>query len=211
MWFSKRVKPQCRGEAYYYRFADDFLACFQLRNDAECFYHSLAGRLEKFGLSLAEEKTRSIEFGRFARDKAYKRGGKPKEFTFLGFTHYCGKTRNGYFKVKRRTCRKKLGASLQKFTEWAKTERHKLTKVEMFRRAKIRVVGHLNYYAITDNSESCNDFVYYATRILFTWMNRKSQRRAYTWEGFHQALTWVKWPKSNIRNDLNPFRSGVIH
>jgi len=211
LWFRKIVGPQCQGEAYYFRFADDFLACFQYREDAERFHHNLPGRLEKFGLSLAEEKTRCIEFGRFARDNANKHGEKPKEFTFLGFTHYCGKSEEGYFKVKRRTCRKKLTGSLHRFAEWARKERSKLTKKEMLSQAKVRVVGHLNYYAITDNSESCNRFVYYATRSLFKWLNRKSQRRAYTWEGFNQVLIWVRWPKMSIRKDLNPYRRVPVH
>jgi len=123
LWFSRRVSRQSQGEAYYFRFADDFVACFQYRDDAESFQKQLKDRLEAFGLELAEEKTRCIEFGRFARRDAYRRGEKPKEFTFLGFTHYCGKTKEGYFKVKRRTSRKKLGQSLEKFTDWAKKVR----------------------------------------------------------------------------------------
>ena len=119
LWFSHRVRRQCRGEASYYRFADDFLACFQYQEDAVRFRRELGERLEAFGLKLAEDKTHCIEFGRFARENARKRGEKPKEFTFLGFTHYCGKTKNGYFKVKRRTSRKKLGQSLSKFKDWA--------------------------------------------------------------------------------------------
>jgi hypothetical protein len=75
---------------------------------------------------LSKEKTHCIEFGRYARENAYKRGEKPKEFTFLGFTHYCGKTKEGYFKVKRRTSRKKLGQSLSKFTDWARHARNVL-------------------------------------------------------------------------------------
>jgi group II intron reverse transcriptase/maturase len=123
LWFSKRVRQQSRGEAYYYRFADDFLACFEYRDDAQGFRHRLSDRLEGFGLELAEEKTQCIEFGRFARKAAYRRGDKPKEFTFLGFTHYCGKTQQGYFKVKRRTSGKKLGQALRNFTHWARKAR----------------------------------------------------------------------------------------
>ncbi len=107
-WFSRRVSRQSRGEAYYFRFADDYLACFQYKDDADSFRRRLGDRLEGFGLQVAEEKTRCIEFGRFARQEAQKRGEKPKDFTFLGFKHYCGKTKKGYFKVKRRTSRKKL-------------------------------------------------------------------------------------------------------
>ena len=206
LWFSRRMKRQCQGEAYYFRFADDFLACFQLKSDAEVFKRRLTDRLECFGLELATDKTRCIEFGRFAREEARKRGGKPKEFTFLGFTHYCGRTKKGYFKVKRCTSRKKFGKSLRKFTDWARRSRGVLRKAEMLRQAKIRVVGHLNYYAITDNLDKCTSYLYYVTRILFKWINRKSQRGTYTWEGYRQALLWVGWPKPNIRKDLNPFR-----
>ena len=206
LWFSRRVSKASQGEAYYFRFADDFVACFQYREDAERFRQSLRERLKEFGLAVAEEKTRCIEFGRFARENAYKRGEKPKEFTFLGFTHYCGKTREGYFKVKRRTSRKKLGESLSKFTQWAKRARHVLRKGEMLREARIRVIGHLGYYAITDNLARCDTYVYHAMRILYKWLNRKSQRKAYTWEGFKQALAWVDWPKARLRKDLNPCR-----
>ena len=206
LWFSRRVSKASQGEAYYFRFADDFVACFQYREDAERFRQSLRERLKEFGLAVAEEKTRCIEFGRFARENAYKRGEKPKEFTFLGFTHYCGKTREGYFKVRRRTSRKKLGESLSKFTQWAKRARHVLRKGEMLREARIRVIGHLGYYAITDNLARCDTYVYHAMRILYKWLNRKSQRKAYTWEGFKQALAWVDWPKARLRKDLNPCR-----
>lgn len=207
LWFSKRERKQSRGEAYYFRFADDFLACFQYADDARNFRQRLGERLEAFGLSLAEEKTHCMEFGRFARETAYKRGEKPKEFTFLGFTHYSGKTRQGYFKVKRRTSRKKLGQSLCKFTEWATKKHGILRKGEMLRQARTRVVGYLSYYAITDNLERCHYYVYRTKRILFKWLNRKSQRKAYTWKAFEQALAHVKWPALTIRKDLNPFCS----
>lgn len=207
LWFSRRVKKQCQGEAHYFRFADDFLACFQLKGDAEDFKNQLNGRLEGFGLRVAEEKTRCMEFGRFARAEAQRRGQKPEEFTFLGFTHYCGKTRKRNFRVKRRTSRKKFALSLRGFTDWVRKSRAVLRKGEMLRRAKARIEGHLNYYAITDNSKLCSTYRYHATRILFKWLNRKSQRRSYTWKGFMQALKWVGWPRLNVRKDLSPHRS----
>jgi group II intron reverse transcriptase/maturase len=206
LWFSRKVRKQSRGEAYYFRYADDFLACFQYGEDAGQFRHRLGDRLEGFALSLAEEKTHCIEFGRFARDRAYQRGDKPQEFTFLGFTHYCGKTREGKFKVKRRTSRKKLGQSLRNFTEWAKKAHCVMQKGAMLRAAGRRVVGHLSYYAITDNLERCHYYVYRTKRILFNWLNRKSQRKAYTWKAFEQALAQCGWPTLRIRKDLNPFR-----
>jgi len=206
LWFSRRVKRQSRGEANYFRFADDFLACFQYEGDAGLFRNRLIDRLEGFGLEVADEKTRCIEFGRFARAAAQGRAEKPKEFTFLGFTHYCGKTRKGNFRLKRRTSRKKFAQSLRDFTEWARKSRSVLRKGEMLRRAKVRIDGHLNYYAITDNVLMCSTYRHHATRILFKWLNRKSQRRTYTWKGYIQALRWVGWPKVNIRKDLSPHR-----
>ncbi len=211
LWFSRRVSRQSRGEAYYFRFADDFLACFQYKADAESFRKRLEDRLEGFGLKVAEKKTRCIEFGRFAREDAQKRGEKPKDFTFLGFQHYCGKTKEGYFKVKRRTSRKKLGQSLREFTDWAKKARHVLRKGEMLRQARVKVMGHLSYYAITDNLDRCSYYVYRAKQILFKWLNRKSQRKAYTWESFIQALAWVGWPEPRVRKDLNPCRRAEAH
>jgi len=206
LWFRYIVKKQCRGEVYYFRFADDFLACFQYRNDADTFLKELPKRLSKFGLKLAPEKTRRIQFGRFARDNAYKRGKKPDEFTFLGFTHYSGKTKKGYFKVKRRTSRKSLSGGLHKFSDWARKSRSRLRKGEMLRQAKVRITGHLNYFAITDNSEQCCKYVYFATNILFKWINRKSQRKAYTWAQYRQVLELHGWPTVRIRKDLNPCR-----
>ncbi len=206
VWFKHEVRKQSQGEASYFRYADDFLACFRYQGDAEHFRQRLEERLGKFGLKLAIEKTHCIEFGRYARENAQKRGEKPKEFTFLGFTHYCGKTREGYFKVKRRTSRKKLKQSLRKFTDWARTARTVLRKGEMIRQARTRVVGHLSYYAITDNRERCHLYVRCAERILFKWLNRKSQRRSYTWAKFVPTLARVGWPTARIRTDLNPFR-----
>ena len=209
--FRQRVRRHCRGEAYYFRFADDCLAWFQYQDDAQRFRLELGLRLEAFGLRLAEDKTHCIEFGRFARDSAQRRGEKPKEFTFLGFTHYCGKTLKGSFKVKRRTSRKKLGLSLSKFKDWAKKARTMLSIGEMIRAARLRVIGHLSYYAITDNTKWCRDYVYRATRILYKWLNRKSQRKAYNTEQFNQVLRLLDWPTVTIRKDLNPCRRAEAH
>ena len=162
------------------------------------FRQQLEDRLEGFGLKLAAEKTQCIEFGRFARANAYKRGEKPKGFTFLGFTHYCGKTREGYFKVKRRTSRKKLGESLRRFTEWARRAHSVLRKGEMLRLARARVVGHLSYYAITDNTDRCRYFVHRAERILFKWLNPARASGGHT-PGPNSFQPRVGWPTPNDR------------
>ena len=95
---------------------------------------------------------------------------------------------------------------MREFSEWARRARCKLRKGERLKSAKRRVQGHLNDYAITDNAKRCNPYVYYATRILRKWLNRKSQRKAYTWDQYNQALACVRWPRLRIRKDLSPFR-----
>ena len=205
LWFQRRIRRRCRGEAYLFRFADDFVACFQYQTDADDWLTRLGDRMEEFHLELAQEKTRQLEVGRYARAKAYRRGEKPKEFTFLGMTFYCGKTRYGAFKIKRKTSRKKLGQSLARFTDWIRRYRNLLPTGTLLREAKARVQGHLNYYAITDNAESCQRYMHLTRRALFKWLNRRSQRKAYTWAACQQALRHVGWPQVRMRVNLNPF------
>lgn len=206
LWFERRFKRQCRGEAYLFRYADDFLACFQYREDAEGFLRELKARLEKFHLEVEPSKTKLIEFGRFAEEMAERHGRKPEEFDFLGFTHYCGRTRQGSFKVKRRTSKKKFRAKLKEVSTWLRANRSVLRKGELLKQAKVRLIGHLNYYAITDNFYMCESFRYQFERLLFKWLNRQSQRRSYSWERFSDALAWVGWPSVKIVRKLDPFR-----
>jgi RNA-directed DNA polymerase len=207
LWFEKRFKRTCRGEAYYFRFADDFLACFQDQEDAERFLKEMKARLAEFHLEIEPSKTKLLEFGRFAEERSGRRHQKPETFDFLGFTHYCGKTRDGRFKVKRRTASKKYHAKLKEVKEWLQRERSRIKKGELLRRAKLKLVGHLNYYAITDNMEMCRAYSHQVERLLYKWLNRQSQRRSYNWERFRDALAWVEWPVAMVKHDLYVLRS----
>jgi RNA-directed DNA polymerase len=209
LWFERAFRKTCRGEAYYFRYADDFLACFQYREDAERFLKVLGARLGKFHLELEPSKTQLIEFGRFAERDAAGRGGKPETFDFLGFTHYCGQTRYGAFKVKRMTSKKKFRAKLQAMKAWLREERNRLKTGALLERGKQKLAGHLNYYAITDNGKMCDEFRRQAARQLYKWLNRRSQRRSFTWERFKDALAWVRWPSVRIKLKLDPFRRGA--
>jgi RNA-directed DNA polymerase len=206
VWFERRFKRTCQGDAYYFRYADDFLACFQYREEAERFLQELAARLGQFHLELEPSKTRLLEFGRDAEEQTRRRGQRPETFDFLGFTHYCGHTRHGRFKVKRKTATKKYRAKLKETKEWLQRERSRLKKGELLRQAKLKLAGHLHYYAITDNSAMCYSFRYQVTRLLYKWLNRQSQRRSYNWERFNDALAWVGWPSAKVRHHLCPFR-----
>jgi group II intron reverse transcriptase/maturase len=207
LWFEKRVKPYVKGEAHLFRFADDFLCAFQFKEEAENFERILNDRLEGFGLEIAPEKTRRMEFGPYAVQNVKRRGETRPSFTFLGFTHYCGRTRYGHFKVKRKTSIKKIRAKLREYTEWIRKSRGKMPTGELMRRAKARIQGHLNYYAITDNSRMCNTYHYWFMRITFKWLNRRSQRLSYNWKSFNQMLKDVNWPKVRIKVNLCPFRT----
>lgn len=206
LWFEKVFRRSCRGEAYFFRYADDYLACFQYQQDAQRFLKEMKARLEKFHLEVATDKTKRLAFGRFAAENARRRGQEPEEFDFLGFTHYCGKTRYGCFKVKRRTSSKKFRAKLKEVKSWLVESRDRMKAGEILQRAKSRLEGHLNYYAITDNSAACQSFSSQMARLLFKWLNRRSQKKSYNWEQFNSALAWVDWPKNRIRKKLDPFR-----
>ena len=134
-------------------------------------------------------------------------GTKPKDFEFLGFKFYCGKTQNGHFKVKRKTSRKKLSQSVFKFKTWLRRYRNAMPTGELVRRAKARIIGYLNFYAVTDNTKHCDLYMHLTSGILFKWLNRRSQLKSYTWKGFKQMLSHIGWPRVRIQVNLNPFSS----
>lgn len=187
-WFKERIQPLLKGYSGLIVYADDFVACFQYKHEAEKFYELLKGRMAHFGLEMEESKTRLIEFGRFAEKNRRERGeGKPDTFTFLGFTHYCSTAKGGWFRVKRKTSKKKFA---KKCRELNKTIRDMRTwKLEdIFKKLNQILVGYYHYYGITDNGQSLNSMKYRIERMLFYWLNRRSEKKSYTWDGFSDIL-----------------------
>lgn len=184
LWFEAIIKRECRGKAYLIRYADDFVSFFQYKDDAEAFYGKLIDRLGKFNLEIAQEKTKILEFGRFAEERRDKRGkGKPETFDFLGFTHYCSKGDKGNYRVKRKTSRKKFRAKLKVIAEWLHKNMH--TEIgDLVKQLNAKLVGHYRYYGVTDNRGGIQAFRYLVRRKLFSVLNRRSQKRSLTWEGF---------------------------
>jgi len=167
LWFEKAVRPNCKGEAYMVRFADDFICCFQYKEEADKFYRELQIRLGKFNLSIATEKTKIIAFGRFAEERCAKIGrDKPETFDFLGFTHYCSKSEQGKFRVKRKTSRKKYKAKLLRMKQWIRNNRN-LPILILVKGLRAKLRGHFNYYGITDNGKMISNFYYDTIRLLF--------------------------------------------
>lgn len=188
-WFNVRIRKQCEGEAYLIRYCDDFVCCFQNKWEAEQFYLKLIERFKKFGLEPALEKTKILEFGRFAKENRAKRGlGKPETFDFLGFTFYCSENgKKGFFRCKVKTSSKKFRSKVKSMKEWIKNNR--LMPVgELIKKINQKIRGHYQYYGVTDNTRGVKGFQNAVKRLLFKWLNRRSQRKSYTIDTFYNGL-----------------------
>ncbi len=189
-WFEEVVKAHCRGEVYLCRYADDFVCLFQYEDDARRFYKALGLRLEKYGLSLAEDKTRMIRFSRLhMEDKTW--------FEFLGFEFRWGTNRAGKPQVMKRTSKKKFRNSLKAFLKWCKSNRN-TRMTELFKKLNAKLRGYYNYYGVRGNYDSLASFFYHAVNILFKWLNRRSQRKSYKWVGFAELLKRFRIAKPRI-------------
>ena len=189
LWYEVKFKKTCRGESGLVIYADDFVGTFQYKEDAERFLKAVAERFAEFGLELEQSKTRLVEFGRFAEENRKKRGeGRPETFDFLGFTHYCSKSnKTGKFRMKRKTSKKKLQAKTKEMNNWIRRNRHLRLK-DLTDMLNVKLRGHYRYYGVTDNSESMGNFYYETQKMLFKWLNRRSQKRSYNWEEYNQLL-----------------------
>ena len=198
LWFGNIVQKHCQGEAYLVRYADDFICCFQYRQDALRFYQALEKRLAKFKLELAREKTKLIAFGRFTAQNRKSQGlGKPETFSFLGFTHYCDQGRNGKFRVKRKTDASKFQMKVTAFGKWIKRVRN-LPISDIFRQVRVKLLGHYGHYGITDNLKMIRTFYDIVIRLLFKWLNRRSQRRSFSMDKFKLYLKQYPLPLPRI-------------
>jgi group II intron reverse transcriptase/maturase len=191
LWFEKRVVKQCRGHARIVRYADDYVCCFQYEADAKEFYEAQKERLAKFNLEIEESKTKIIPFGRFAA-----KGNET--FDFLGFTHYASKSKNGKFRVKRKTSQKKFRAKLREFKTWIKSVRNLFSINEIIESTKAKLRGHFQYYGITDNSGMLKEFKYHIEALLFKWLNRRSQRKSFSLDRFNLYLKMNPLPMPRI-------------
>jgi RNA-directed DNA polymerase len=196
-WFEKEVKPRLRGEAFLYRYADDLVATFQFRQDAERFMRVLIKRFEKFGLKLHPEKTKLIEFGRTAWRKSQKTGIKPQTFNFLGLTHYCGTSRKGKFNVKVKTMAKRLARGIKRVKELCMIQRHNDLS-EQHQRLQSILYGHYAYYGRRSNYRSLMHFFRGIEEIWKKWLCRRSKNGYVTWDKMKMILRKYPLPKPRI-------------
>lgn len=188
-WFETVVKPRLKGEAYEIRFADDFILCFQYREDAEKVMDVLTKRFAKYGLTLHPEKTRLMEFGREALAKSEEPGGrKPATFDFLGFTHICKRSRRGKFTIHVRTMRKRLKRSLKKVSAWCQKHRHDpVPEQQEALNRKLR--GHYQYYGRPTNYRGLWQFYRSVRRTWKKWLNRRTRGNTLNWDAFAHLLS----------------------
>lgn len=182
LWIEKHVKKVCNGEIHYVRYADDFLVMFQHRWEAENFLQWLKERFAKFGLELAEDKTRILSFGRFAKTK--------ETFDFLGFTFHSAKTRAGHWRLGVKSSSKKLKAKRQALKEWIRMRRH-LPLGETLTKLNRKLVGHYCYYGVNGNLHSIEKFEKYAFHRTLATLRRRSQRHNLTMAKFSEL--WCKF------------------
>ncbi len=155
--------------------------------------------MAEFGLEVEPSKTKTLAFGPTAQAKAKREGTKPETFDFLGFTHYCSRSRKGgRFRMKRKTSRKKFKAKIKAFKEWLKSARTLPTK-DIMRLSKAKLTGHFAYYGITDNYEGIASFARKVERLLYKWLNRRGCRKSMNWEKLNQLLTRNAFPTPRIK------------
>ena len=210
LWATRWRRREAAGDMTFVRYADDFIVGFQHESDARRFLDGMRERLGKFALALHPEKTRLIEFGRFAAERRRRRGlGKPETFNFLGFTFICGKTRAGKFQLQRKTRQDRMRAKL------------KMIKEEMWRRMHQRIPdqgkwlgrvvrGYFNYHAVPTNARALAAFRHHVTDIWRRTLRRRSQKDRITWARMTKlADAWL--PKPTILHPWPSVRFAVRH
>lgn len=198
LWFAKKIRPQARGACYMVRYADDFVCMIQYQDDARHIEQSLRERFAKFGLELHSEKTRTISFGRYERENAQRQGRKANTFDFLGFTHFCGTSRNGKFIVGRQTSRKKFRQKCHEMNDWLRKIRNHKKAKEWWPTLAAKLRGHYQYYGVSGNMRSLNRFYHKTVRLTRKWLNRRSQRKRFYWKGFIEYLKHYPLPRPRI-------------
>jgi len=203
VWFEKRFARSCRGKAYLLRYSDDFVACFHREEDAKRFMQELTNRLAEFDLEVEPTKTRILRFGDQAQAQCKLEGlRRPQTFDFLGITHFVGRSRSGRFVVGRKTqcerVHKKLKALSVRLAE-LRTQGGQA----MLEHVRRHLHGHIQYFGVSGNSRSLQQYVYQAGRLLFKWLNRRSQRRSVTWVCFNRRVV-PHFPRPRIVHHLYP-------
>jgi len=210
LWFERVVKPRLRGEAYLVRYIDDFVVCFQYREDAMRFQNVLRRRLEKFSLVLEPTKTKLVEFGRFAARHACKRGRRrPETIYFLGFTLYCTRNQKGNFKVGFRTEKSRLQRSMANLSDLMRRIRHLPVRVQAVNLNRV-LRGHYGYYGIAGNFRALQKVHRFVERYWRKMLNSRSREGSVTWEIFHKIKERFPLQRPRLKLNYVEFQSFAV-
>jgi group II intron reverse transcriptase/maturase len=208
LWADQWRSKHADGDVIIVRFCDDFVVGFQYRKDAERFLQDLRDRFLRFNLELHKDKTRLIEFGRFAAQNRRRRGkGKPKTFDFLGFTHICAKTKDGKFTVDRHSIGKRIRAKLMELKKELRRRLHQPLPV-VAKWLRVVLLGHYRYYGVPGNGRKLDSFRFHLSRLWYRALRRRSQRHRLNWERMDRLI--ARWlPRPRIYHPNPDFRMYV--
>ena len=197
-WVERIIQPYCKGKVKLFRYADDAIICCEFETDAMRIRETLPKRLAKYKLVLNEEKTKMVDFSREKVMRNIPQG----VFDFLGFTFYWGKTKKGKIIPKLKTSGKTMRNKLAKVEAWIKDIRCKNKLKEIWGTFCAKLRGHTQYYGVTFNSKQVQKFFWEATNIFFKWINRRSQKKSFSWAKFEKFLERFPLPKAHICHAL---------
>lgn len=208
-WVRRWQADPAHGPMIFVRYADDFVMGFKRKWDAEGMLADLKERLGRCGLALHEDKTRLIEFGRFAADNRAERGERrPETFDFLGFTHYCARTRKGVFMVKRKTQGKRMSRKLKELRQEAKRRMHEPLSAQHKWLCQV-LRGHYAYYGVAANSRMLYIFLWQVKRLWLRALRRRGGKRRLSWARFEQLLEHFTLPAPSSIQSLQPAEAAV--
>lgn len=202
IWFTKVFKPSAVGYVEIVRYCDDFVVCCESERDAEQFLIALKERFAKFGLAVAEAKTKIMKFGRREWQQCKRKGEKMGSFNFLGFTHYGVASRSGKFIMGHKTSKENLARKLKEIKEWLKQIRNKISLKGWWPLLKAKLTGHYNYFGISGNYRCLKRFYWLTTKLVFKWINRRSQRESMTVMQYNHYLQLYPLPMPRIFHSL---------
>jgi RNA-directed DNA polymerase len=208
-WYEKTVKPAVRGYCAIVRYADDFVCVVQYAKDAKKIERALQNRFNKYELELHSEKSRRLSFGRFELGNARQQGRPANTIDFLGFTHFCTKTRKGQFKLGRKTSSKKFNRKCKEMTDWLKGIRNLKKPKEWWDILKAKLRGHYQYYGVSENLRGLKAYYSHTLRMLFKWLNKRSQKKSMNWHGFNNYLKCYPLPLPKITHKFYTLSSGL--
>jgi len=198
VWFEEVVKKQTKGFCEIIRYADDFVCTVRYVDDAKSIEGMLKARFQEYGLEIHPTKSRNISYGRFEKENAKRQNRRANTFDFLGFTHYCDVSRQGKFKVGRKTSRKKYSTKCKEMNKWLKSIRNKVETKEWWKTLRSKLRGHYQYYGVSENYAGIAQYYKSTMRMVRKWLNRRSQKRKMNWVRFNQYLGHYPLPQPRI-------------